>query len=80
MQLSQEKIAKYQAHKTHALFLVVRSSLKCLPTPHCGVPNDKGCTQPFSSDPMINLRPQFFVILSPRKDLYDQSLLQPYTS
>jgi hypothetical protein len=36
-------------------FLVVRSSLKCLSTPCCGVPTDKGCSQPLSSDPKIEL-------------------------
>jgi hypothetical protein len=33
---------------------VVRPSNTCL-LPHCGVPMDEGCTQPLSSDPMINL-------------------------
>jgi hypothetical protein len=35
--------------------------------PHCGVPKDEGCTQPLSSDPMINLNTTvfFFLILSP---------------
>jgi hypothetical protein len=49
---------------------VVRSSLKYLPTSRCGVPKDEGCTQPFSSDPMITLRPWFFHILSPHKELH----------
>jgi hypothetical protein len=34
---------------------MVRSSVKCLPTPCYGVLMDKGCTQPISSDPTINL-------------------------
>jgi hypothetical protein len=35
--------------------------------PRCGVPTDEGCTQPLSSDPMINLNTTlfFFLILSP---------------
>jgi hypothetical protein len=44
---------------------MIQSSLKCLPTSRCGVPKDEGCTQPFSSDPMINLRPQLFLINFP---------------
>jgi hypothetical protein len=41
--------------------------VKRLPTPHCGVPMDKGCTQPLSSDPMISLNTMVFsfLILSP---------------
>ena len=31
-----------------------------LPTPRCGVPMDEGCTQPLSSDPMINLNTTMF--------------------
>jgi hypothetical protein len=35
--------------------------------PRCGVPMDEGCTQPLSSDPMINSNTMvfFFLILSP---------------
>jgi hypothetical protein len=35
--------------------------------PRCGVPMDEDCTQPLSSDPMINLNTTvfFFLILSP---------------
>jgi hypothetical protein len=38
-----------------------------LPIPRCGVPMDEGCTQPLSSDPMINLNTTvvFFLILFP---------------
>jgi hypothetical protein len=35
----------------------------CLP-PRCGVPMDEGCTQPLSSDPMINLNTTVFLFLS----------------
>lgn len=41
---------------------MVRSSLKCLPTPHCGVPTDKGHSQPLSSDPIIYLSATVFLI------------------
>jgi hypothetical protein len=37
------------------IFPVVRSSLKCLHTPYYGVQIDKGCTEPLSSDPKIEL-------------------------
>jgi hypothetical protein len=45
---------------------VVRPSNTCL-LPRCGVPMDEGCTQPLSSDPMINLNTMvfFFLRLSP---------------
>lgn len=52
-------------------FLVVRSNLKCLPTPRCSVSNDEGCTQPISSDPIINLSSwSSLPNISPRKDLH----------
>jgi hypothetical protein len=38
---------------------VVRPSNTCL-LPRCGVPMDEGCTQPLSSDPMINLNTTIF--------------------
>jgi hypothetical protein len=34
-----------------------------LPTPRCGVPTDEGCTQPLSSDPMIDLNTTVFFFL-----------------
>jgi hypothetical protein len=43
---------------------VVRPNNTCL-LPRCGVPMDEGCTQPLSSDPMINLNTTtFFLIVS----------------
>jgi hypothetical protein len=49
---------------------VVRTSNTCL-LPRCGVPMDEGCTQPLSSDPMINLNTTtFFLSLSP---VYEES-------
>jgi hypothetical protein len=38
---------------------VVRPSNTCL-LPRCGVPMDEGCSQPLSSDPMINLNTTVF--------------------
>jgi hypothetical protein len=38
---------------------VVWPSNTCL-LPCCGIPMDEGCTQPLSSDPMINLNTTFF--------------------
>jgi hypothetical protein len=41
---------------------VVRPSNTCL-LPCCGVPMDEGCTQPLSSDPMINLNTTAFFLI-----------------
>jgi hypothetical protein len=41
---------------------VVRPSNTCL-LPCCGVPMDEGCTQPLSSDPMINLNTTTFFLI-----------------
>jgi hypothetical protein len=38
---------------------MVRPSNTCL-LPRCGVPMDEGCTQPLSSDPMMNLNTTVF--------------------
>jgi hypothetical protein len=38
---------------------MVQPSNTCL-LPRCGVPMDEGCTQPLSSDPMINLNTMVF--------------------
>jgi hypothetical protein len=38
---------------------MVRPSNTCL-LPRCGVPMDEGCTQPLSSDPIINLNTTVF--------------------
>jgi hypothetical protein len=51
--------------ETHDFYPVVRPSNTCL-LPRCGVPMDEGCTQPLSSDPMINLNTTaIFLSLSP---------------
>jgi hypothetical protein len=44
---------------THNFYPVVQPSNTCL-LPRCGVPMDEGCTQPLSSDPMINLNTMVF--------------------
>jgi hypothetical protein len=43
-------------------YSVVRPSNTCL-IPRCGVPMDEGCTQPLSSDPMINLNTTVFFLI-----------------
>jgi hypothetical protein len=43
---------------------VVRSSVKCLPNPRCGIPMDEGCIQPLSSDPLINLSTTVLFLIS----------------
>jgi hypothetical protein len=43
----------------HNFYPVVWPSNTCL-LPCCGVPMDEGCTQPLSSDPMINLNTTVF--------------------
>jgi hypothetical protein len=45
--------------ETRDFYAVVRPSNTCL-LPRCGVPMDEGCTQPLSSDPMINLNTTIF--------------------
>jgi hypothetical protein len=55
-----------QSQETHELSRGSAKYNTCL-LPRCGVPMDEGCTQPLSSDPMINLNTTvfFFLILSP---------------
>jgi hypothetical protein len=45
---------------TRRFYPVVRSSIKCLPSPCC----DEGCTQPLSSDPLINLSTTILFLIS----------------
>jgi hypothetical protein len=49
--------------ETHDFYPVVRPSNTCL-LPRCGIPMDEGCTQPLSSDSMINLNTTIFCLLS----------------
>jgi hypothetical protein len=48
---------------TRDFYPVVWPSNTCL-LPRCGVPMGEGCTQPLSSDPMINLNTTVFSLLS----------------
>jgi hypothetical protein len=52
-------ITEKATQETRDFYPVVRPSNTCL-LPCCGVPMDKGCTQPLSSDPMINLNTMVF--------------------
>jgi hypothetical protein len=52
-------ITEKATQETHDFYLVVRPSNTCL-LPRCGIPMDEGCTQPLSSDPMINLNTTVF--------------------
>jgi hypothetical protein len=45
--------------ETRDFYPVVRPSNTCL-LPRCDVPMDEGCTQPLSSDPMVNLNTTIF--------------------
>jgi hypothetical protein len=48
--------------ETRDFYPVIRPSNTCL-LPRCGVPMDEGCTQPLSSDPMINLNTTAFFLI-----------------
>jgi hypothetical protein len=48
--------------ETRDFYPVVQPSNTCL-LPRCGIPMDEGCTQPVSSDPMINLNTMVFPFL-----------------
>jgi hypothetical protein len=58
---------KENKHKRHDDLSHGSAKYNTLPTPRCGVPIDKGCIQPLSSDPMIHLNTMvvFFLILFP---------------
>jgi hypothetical protein len=47
-----------------AIFIPWFGQVEHLPSPRCGVPTDEDCTQPLSSDPMINLNTTVLFILS----------------
>jgi hypothetical protein len=67
--------------ETCDFYPVVRPSKTCL-LPHCGVPMDEGCTQPLSSDPMINLNTTVFSfeIFSCLRGIYTSWSLSPLQS
>jgi hypothetical protein len=55
-------ITKKATQQTRDFYPVVWPSDTCL-LPRCGVPMDEGCTQPLSSDPMINLNTTTFFLI-----------------
>jgi hypothetical protein len=55
-------ITEKVTQETHDFYHVVWPSTTCL-LPRCGVPMDEGCTQPLSSDPMINLNTMTFFLI-----------------
>jgi hypothetical protein len=55
-------IIEKATQETRDFYPVVRPSNTCL-LPRCGVPMDEGCTQPLSSDPMINLNTTTFFLI-----------------
>jgi hypothetical protein len=55
-------ITEKVTQETHDFYPVVRPSNTCL-LPRCGVPMDEGCTQPLSTDPMINLNTTAFFLI-----------------
>jgi hypothetical protein len=58
-----KKSQRGAAQETHDFYPVVRPSNTCL-LPCCGVLMDEGCTQPLSSDLMINLNTMVFPLRS----------------
>jgi hypothetical protein len=52
-------ITEKATQETHDFYPVVRPSNTFL-LPRCGVPMDESCTQPLSSDPVINLNTTVF--------------------
>jgi hypothetical protein len=56
------KQSQEATQETRDFYPVVRPSNTCL-LPRCGVPMDEGCTQPLSSDPMINLNTMTFFLI-----------------
>jgi hypothetical protein len=55
-------ITEKATQETRDFYPMVRPSNTCL-LPRCGVPMDEGCTQPLSSDPMINLNTTTFFLI-----------------
>jgi hypothetical protein len=53
-----------KVNETCDFYPVVRSNVICFPTPRCGVPVDKGCTQPLSSDHKDQLECHSFFLIS----------------
>jgi hypothetical protein len=55
-------VTKKVTQETRDFYLVVWPSNTCL-LPRCGVPMDEGCTEPLSSDPMIDLNTTAFFLI-----------------
>ena len=64
--LEKKSITEKSNTRDTMIYPVVRPSNTCL-LPRCGVLMDEGCTQPLSSDPMVNLNTTifFFRVLFP---------------
>jgi hypothetical protein len=60
--LVDKTITMKATQETRDFYLVVRPSNACV-LPCCVVPMDEGCTQPLSSDPMINLNTTAFFLI-----------------
>jgi hypothetical protein len=61
--LEMESITQKSNTRDTLFYTVVWPGNTCL-LPRCGVPMDEGCTQPLSSDPMINLNTTVFSFYS----------------
>jgi hypothetical protein len=55
-------IIEKATQETRDFYPVVQPSNTCL-LPRCGVPMDEGCTQPLSSEPMINVNTTAFFLI-----------------
>jgi hypothetical protein len=61
------------------IFITWFGQVEHLPTSTCGVPMDKGCTQPLSSDPMIHLNTTVFFLISYVPFVRNLHKLEPLT-
>jgi hypothetical protein len=52
-----------EQHKRHGVLSCGSAKYNTCVLPRCGVPMDEGCTQPLSSDPMINLNTTAFCLV-----------------
>jgi hypothetical protein len=76
--LEKKTITEKNSIRDTVIYPMVWPSNTCL-LPRCGVPMDEGCTQPLSSDPMINLNTTVFsfrVLFSFARNLHK---LEPLT-
>jgi hypothetical protein len=61
------------------IFISWFGQVEHLPSPCCGAPMDEGCTQPLSSDPMIQLNTTVFFISSLSPFVRNLHKLEPLT-